>query len=157
MDETNTSERAQSQSDRRSVLKATGVAVVSGALFTGSATAQLPDGVSNSTADSYDESLERAEAAETAADEYDFEPPAEPTQPEQDNPDESTTEYGPNEVSQHVSNESVQSSNESVEINEVSSNDGQAVSEDVSTDSADVSSVVSDELDALSDLAFGDW
>ncbi|GAB7018286.1 hypothetical protein [Halostagnicola bangensis] len=157
MDDTNTSERAQSRYDRRSVLQATGVAAVSGALFTGSATAQLPDEVSNSTTESYEESLEQAEAAENVADEYDFELPDEPDTPADDFSDDGATEYDSTEVSQEVTNESVQTSNESVEISDVTSDDETAVTEDVTTEPADTSSSVSDELAALSELEFDFW
>ncbi|AHG00798.1 hypothetical protein HALLA_08230 [Halostagnicola larsenii XH-48] len=157
MDETKTSEREQSRHDRRSVLQAAGVAVVSGALFTGSATAQLSDEVPNSTTETYEESFEQAAAAEDVADEYDFESPAQPENPADDFSDDGATEYDSEEVSQTVTNESVQMSNESVEISDVTSDDETAVTEEVSTEPADTSSSVSDELAAFSELEFDFW
>lgn len=157
MDDTNTSEREQSRYDRRSVLQAAGVAVVSGALFTGSATAQLSDEVPNSTTETYEESFEQAAAAEDVADEYDFESPDQPENPADDVSDDGATEYDSEEVSQTVTNESVQTSNESVEISDVTSDDETAVTENVSTDPADTSSSVSDELAAFSELEFDFW
>ncbi|SFS70801.1 hypothetical protein [Halostagnicola kamekurae] len=157
MDETKTSEREQSRYNRRSVLRATGIAAVSGALVTGSATAQVSDDVPDSTTESYEDTLEQAEAAETAADEYDFDPPDQPDNPTDGFSDDGATEYDSKELSQTVTNESVQTSNESVEISDVTSDDETAVTENVSTDPADTSSFASDELAALSELEFDLW
>lgn len=157
MDETDASEDASPRRNRRSILQATGVVLVGGALLSGTTAAQVSDEMPESATDTYEESLEQADAAENAVDEGDFEMPEDGDYPEQNVSVDGETEYDSEEVSQQVTNESTQSSNESVEISDVTGSDDAAVTENVSTEGADASESGSDDLDVLSELEFDIW